>query len=107
MAEDEDMLIIWVSLPKELAFIVGYYESIGYILVLTDNSDNNKVCIKFGSFITLAIVAIFATYVWLSFPPMNIAIPLNSVLIDISNVLGKDISNDKYLDMQESIYHLR
>jgi hypothetical protein len=38
---------------------------------------------------------------------MNIAIPLNSDLIDISNVLGKDISNDKYLDMQESIYHLR
>jgi len=36
-------LINWVFLPKELAFIVGYYESIGYILVLTDNSDNNKV----------------------------------------------------------------
>ncbi|ORX75653.1 hypothetical protein BCR32DRAFT_249385 [Anaeromyces robustus] len=95
-------VVIWDSLPKHLPYNVGYYESIGYTLILTDESDNNNVRLTLYDEVGVKIWEIynngrgtnFPNYIGYAFP-YEYNIPLNSDIIKISDGISKILADNK------------
>jgi len=107
-------VIVWDSLPKHLPYNVGYYESIGYTLILNDESDNDNVRLTLYDEVGIKIWEIYKNGKGTNFPnyigyafPYEYNIPLNNDMINISDQVSDLLANNAQINSDKKDLHLK